>query len=289
MPYVARHSNDTDPANWLYSADGAFTGVPADTDWEVAEVANWSAPVTVTADSTAPVLSSPTGVADGPTDATGTVSTTKAGGTLYFASFPGAGSTPSSAQIIAGTGGGIVSADSQAVATSGAQNVALSGLTASTAYKIAYVHVDDAITPNTSNVVASAQFTTDAELDDLLDGAGIDFTGFSVTNGFSVVGGKLVKTAGSGGIAQLDVSSLLTPATTVKFIYDMTAYTVGSCRPRIIGATTVTGDHTQSVGEHEITLTVPEKAGGTTLTIDMVESASSDAWELDNLIIVLVP
>jgi hypothetical protein len=286
MPYVARHSNDTDPANWLYSADGAFTGVPADTDWEVAEVANWSAPVTVTADSTAPVLSSPTGVADGPTDATGTVSTTKAGGTLYFASFPGAGSTPSSAQIIAGTGGGIVSADSQAVATSGAQNVALSGLTASTAYKIAYVHVDDAITPNTSNVVASASFDTDAAIDDLLDGAGETFVGWSTTTSYSVVSGELVKTAGGGGNATLGITGLLTTGTTVKTEFDVVEYTSGTVRFMLDGDTNATGQHRSAVGHYEENLVVPAQTGG--LIARFLHNTTTDAWKVDNLIITLV-
>ncbi len=102
------------------------------------------------ADTTAPVLSSPTGTKTGSTTASGTVSTDEGNGTLYFIATINA--TETAATIKAGS--------SQAVSATGIQNVSFTGLTASTTYYAHYVQ-DDAAT-NTSNVVNSASFTTDA-------------------------------------------------------------------------------------------------------------------------------
>ena len=100
-------------------------------------------------DSTAPVLSLPTGTATSDTTATGTVSTDEAGTLYYYASV---NSSESAATIKA-------SGESQA-ATTGVQNVAVIGLTAKTEYYLHYVEDDGA--SNESNVVSSSAFTTDA-------------------------------------------------------------------------------------------------------------------------------
>lgn len=120
----------------------------------------YTAGVTVAAaDETAPVLSSPTGAANGSTGATSLgVTTDEGNGTLYWGIYPSA-STPSAADIVAGTGATV--SGSQAVSGTGAQVVAdQTGLTAETGYKARYVH-DDAST-NRSNAVATATFTTAA-------------------------------------------------------------------------------------------------------------------------------
>lgn len=102
----------------------------------------------VLGDTTAPILSLPTGEATGSTTASGTVTTDEAG-TLYF----WATESASEAAADIKTNG-----DSQ-VATTGIQNVFITGLTANTDYYIHYVE-DDA-TSNESNVVSSGLFTTE--------------------------------------------------------------------------------------------------------------------------------
>jgi hypothetical protein len=101
-------------------------------------------------DTTAPTLSSPTGTATGTTTASGTVSTNEGNGTLYW--LASANATESVATVKAGF--------SQGVSATGAQNVTVTGLTASTSYYLHYVHTDAAA--NNSSVANSAQFTTSA-------------------------------------------------------------------------------------------------------------------------------
>jgi len=101
-------------------------------------------------DTTAPILSSPTGTKTGSTTASGTVSTDEANGTLYYLASENA--TETAATIKTGS--------SQTVTATGVQNVSFTGLTASTLYYAHYVH-DDAAS-NESNVQTSASFTTDA-------------------------------------------------------------------------------------------------------------------------------
>jgi len=102
------------------------------------------------ADTTAPILSLPTGIQTGSTTASGTVTTDEGNGTLFYLATVNA--TETAATIKAGS--------SQAVTTTGIQNVTVTGLTPATTYFLHYVHDDAAA--NESNVVASASFTTDA-------------------------------------------------------------------------------------------------------------------------------
>ena len=101
-------------------------------------------------DTTAPILSSPTGTKTGSATASGTVSTDEANGTLYYLASENASETAAT----------IKTGSSQTVTATGVQNVSFTGLTASTLYYAHYVH-DDAAS-NESNVQASASFTTDA-------------------------------------------------------------------------------------------------------------------------------
>jgi hypothetical protein len=98
-------------------------------------------------DTTAPVLTNPTGLSTGSTTASGTVDTDEAG-TLYF--YASINATETAATIKA-------SGSSQA-ATTGTQSVAFTGLTAATQYYAHYVEDDGA--SNESNVVSSSAFTT---------------------------------------------------------------------------------------------------------------------------------
>jgi hypothetical protein len=106
------------------------------------------------ADTTAPVLSLPTGLKTGSTTASGTVTTDEGNGTLYF--WATISATETAAAIKSG-------GSSQAVSGTGIQNVSFSSLTAATIYYAHYVH-DDA-SANESNVVNSTSFTTDAAAD----------------------------------------------------------------------------------------------------------------------------
>lgn len=102
------------------------------------------------ADTTPPTLSSPTGAATGPTTASGSVSTNEANGTLYRVTTINA--TESAATVKAGA--------SQAVSSTGVQNMGATGLSPSTTYRHHYLHRDAA--GNDSAVASSATFTTTA-------------------------------------------------------------------------------------------------------------------------------
>lgn len=109
------------------------------------------------ADTTAPVLSSSVGTATGAAAATIGATTDEGNGTLF--GFVSVSATPPSAtDLKAGTGA--VWAGSVAVASTGAKTLSATGLTASTAYHAHLIHTDAAT--NNSNIVTSAQFTTDA-------------------------------------------------------------------------------------------------------------------------------
>lgn len=100
------------------------------------------------ADAVAPTLSSPTATATSMTTAVGTVSTNEANGTLYWVATQNPTESPSALKAGA----------SLAVDTIGTQNVSVTGLSASTGYRIHYLHRDAA--GNDSTVVSSAAFTT---------------------------------------------------------------------------------------------------------------------------------
>lgn len=117
-----------------------------------------------TADVTAPTLSSPTDAANGSTAATGSVSTNEGNGTLYWV-VSTSGTAPSAAQVKAGndhTGSAAADSGSQAVSGTGVQTLspAPSGLTASTAYTIHFMHED--ASANQSSVSSGDGFTTAA-------------------------------------------------------------------------------------------------------------------------------
>lgn len=122
---------------WLLDADDSLT---------------WST-VTMTlqaesSDTTAPILTTPTGTATGSSTATGTVTTDEAG-TLYVL----IDTSPTAIESAIRAGG------SQA-ATAGVNNVSANGLSPDTQY---YWHfVEEDASGNVSNIVHSAAFTTDA-------------------------------------------------------------------------------------------------------------------------------
>jgi len=119
-------------------------------------------PGVVSGDVTAPVLSSPVGTATGSTTATVGATTDEGNGTLY-AVVTVSGTPPTPTQIAAGqdnSGSAAAWAGSVSVGSTGAKTLPATGLAVATAY---YTHLyhDDAA-GNDSNVVSSAQFTTNA-------------------------------------------------------------------------------------------------------------------------------
>jgi len=102
-------------------------------------------------DTTAPTLTNPSTSAVGTTTATGNVTTDEANGILYF--LVTANATETAATVKA-------SGTTQAITTTGAKSVNITGLTASTTYYAHFVHTDAAA--NDSAVVSSSSFTTSA-------------------------------------------------------------------------------------------------------------------------------
>lgn len=116
----------------------------------------------VITDTTAPVLTSPTGSQTGSTSGTGGATTDEANGTFYAVASTSS-TAPSAAQIKAGqmhTGAAAAAAASVAVSSTGAKSVNFTGLSPSTGYYVHSMHEDAAA--NQSNVVSSSQFTTTA-------------------------------------------------------------------------------------------------------------------------------
>lgn len=117
------------------------------------------------ADTTAPVLSSPSGTQTSPTTATVGATTDEGNGSLYWV-VTTSSTTPTAQQIIDGKnhlGAAAVAADFITVGSTGAKTDTATGLSASTAYYAHLVHED--VAGNRSNIVSSAQFTTAAAPD----------------------------------------------------------------------------------------------------------------------------
>ena len=149
---------------------------------------------TTAADVTAPTLTSPTDAANGATAATGSVSTDEGNGTLWWV-VSTSGTAPTKAQVKAGqdhTGVAAADAGSQAVAATGVQTLspAPSGLTASTAYTIHFMHEDAAA--NQSAVASGDGFTTAAA-------SGISLVGWVTAFGNNDTNATLDLTALTGG------------------------------------------------------------------------------------------
>lgn len=110
------------------------------------------------ADTTAPTLSSPTGTKMGQTTATGSVSTNEANGTLYR--YVSTNAVESATTVKAAN-------VTQAVTSTGVQNVSITGLNQNTTYYLHFVHTD--ASNNTSLVATSGAFTTDAASSTMAD------------------------------------------------------------------------------------------------------------------------
>jgi len=100
-------------------------------------------------DTTPPVISLPTGSANGAYGATGSVTTDEDNGTIYYTA------TTNVSELAATI---IAAGPNRFVNASGLYDVTLTGLTPETTYYMHYVHVDSA--GNQSNVVSSSSFLT---------------------------------------------------------------------------------------------------------------------------------
>lgn len=109
-------------------------------DWEGGDM---------TADGTAPTLTSPTATTTGSTTASGSVTTNEANGVLYRLA------STNTTELVATVK---AAALTQSVSATGVQPVNFTGLTAATTYYAHYVHTDAAA--NDSTRVSSASFTT---------------------------------------------------------------------------------------------------------------------------------
>lgn len=112
---------------------------------------------TIPGDTTAPVLTFPNAVKNGSNAMTGAVTTNEAAGTLFWYISQSA-TPPSAAAMVSGSGAD--ASGSNLVSVAGIQEIASSGLVASTTYYAHYLHRDYA--GNLSAIVSSASFLTDA-------------------------------------------------------------------------------------------------------------------------------
>lgn len=145
----------------------------------------------VNPDETAPVLTSPTATATGPTTATASVTTDDGNGTLNFLASTNATETAST----------VKAALSQAVTTSGEQSISLEGLDPETTYYVHFVQINGA-SLESEDVVSTAAFTTPAITYPVLSGAS-----GAATGSFSVSGSVTTDTAGGTIYAALTTSA----------------------------------------------------------------------------------
>jgi len=110
----------------------------------------------IIAPATPATLTLPTDTADGTSGMTGTVTTNRSSGTLYW--FISTSATPPTAANLKAAVGA-AAAGSQAVTASGVQNIVDTGLTASTTYYTHYLHNN---TAGDSNIATADGFTTAA-------------------------------------------------------------------------------------------------------------------------------
>jgi len=149
------------------SAAGWIGFLPAgNCNWDILAVGigtnGDNAPTQNPSDTTAPTLTGATATATGATTASGSVTTDEANGTLYSVATTSA-TKPSKAQVKAGqnnSGATAAWAGNQAVSSTGAKSVSVTGLTAEANYYLHHMHEDAAA--NQSDVESSASFTTTA-------------------------------------------------------------------------------------------------------------------------------
>lgn len=187
-----------------------YIGVLSRTDGRLLGV---EAVSSASADTTPPTLISATATATGATTASGSVTTDEGNGTIYSVATTSS-TKPSKAQVKAGQDHTVAAAPwdaSQAISSTGAKSVSVTGLTAETTYYLHHMHEDAAA--NQSDVESSASFTTDAE---------VTFAGtISVTE-------TLKNNTGTVLASQTGVKVAVLKATDMESVYEATATTDAS-------------------------------------------------------------
>lgn len=195
------------------------------------------------ADVTAPILSAPVDDASGATGAAISVDTDEGNGTLYWAITDSA-VAPSAEDIIAGTGA--EDAGSQAVSSTGTQNAAPSGLTASATRYAHFVHVDAA--DNVSNIVSGDGFKV-GRGPELIVGGDFANAGDWTANATASVSSGAGNLDGNGATTPTLSQAVAFEATaTYEVIFDITVLSAGNIRCAFIGGTSVTGTNHGTTG-----------------------------------------
>lgn len=154
------------------------------------------------ADTTAPTLSGFTDTETSDTTATLAATTDETNGTAFWA-LTSTSTPPSSAQIIAGSGGGIVAAGSQAVSTTSI-SINVTGLTAETTYYGHLVHRDASL--NVSSVATGNGFTTEAAGGGLmLDGVSDVVAAYSTRQLRTAYAGSAIRVQRSSDSTEQDI------------------------------------------------------------------------------------
>lgn len=198
-------------------------------------------------DTTAPVLSSPTGAATGSSTATVGATTDEGNGTL-FAVVTSSSTQPSIAQIKAGqdhTGAAAAWGGSVAVSSTGAKTLNATGLAPTTAYYAHVVHTDSAA--NDSNRVSSAVFTTFQRAAPTSDVAAGSWTPSSGTDLFAMLDeaspsdADYIKTGAAADVCTVALGTLSDPAVSTghQVSYRISGDGVSGIQVELLQSTTV--------------------------------------------------
>ena len=214
---------------------------------------------TASVDTTAPILTSPTGTQTGTTTATGNVTTDEGAGLLWRVTTLTA-TTPTRAQVKAGQnaagGAGVASLASVAVSAAGLQTLAgITGLTAGVTYYNHYVQEDAASPINGSNVATSAAFTTAVSgSTELFTDPGCDnAVRWDLATNMSITGSRVVFASPANFAAMTQTQGFWTPITGgVNYTFKVDLKTLGAGGAKLvkmkmacyIGATYASGNAT---------------------------------------------
>ena len=161
--------------------------------------------VTLTVASVGPSLSNPVDAADGETASTASVDTDTAEGLLYWVQSEN-NTEPTGPQIKAGqdgTGSAGAASGSQAVNSTGTQNISSSGLSPSTTYYTFFYQEDD--DEDGSNVSSADGFTTTSGYTYLLDSYGSAVVAYAMTKLRNAYSGNAIRVRRSSDNAEQDI------------------------------------------------------------------------------------
>jgi hypothetical protein len=162
----------------------------------------------------APILAAPTAADFSDVFVWGQATTDTASGTLYAVVVPFADTTPTAAQIVAGTNAAGAAAPSAnlAVTSTGVKQMLVRGLTAATFYKVCFAHQAAGI----NSGVVSANFTTDTLIGAYATTGAT--TGLSPVNSAALVANTADPHGGTGAIRWADSNDAGTGTCTVTVL-----------------------------------------------------------------------